>query len=116
MEEFPYYSLTWLLYFAFSASFLWLSYRRLKDSSIWLRLPLMSFIFAFALTPGPTLDDQSWLSPAAIIMIFELVDKREFSAISSSVSAILLVWLLAMIVWSIIRFLTSRKKSTLESE
>ena len=116
MDEFPYYSLTWLVYLALSLSFLWLSYRRLKDSSIWLRLPLMSFIFAFALTPGPTLDVQSWLSPAAIIMIFELVDKREFSAISNSLSAILLVWLLAMVVWTIIRVLTSRKKTVAESE
>jgi len=70
MEEFPYYGLSWFLYLVVAAGFLLLSAYKTRVWSFWIRLPLLSFIAAMAVTPGVTMSGETWWSPAAIIMIF----------------------------------------------
>ena len=90
MEEFPYYGLSWFFYLVVAAGFLLLSAYKTRDWSFWIRLPLLSFIAAMALTPGVTVSGETWWSPAAIIMIFELDQKGltgiwgDFSVFSTS--------------------------------
>ena len=105
MEEFPYYGLSWFFYLLVAAIFLLLSFWKTRSWSLWFRIPLLSFITAMALTPGVSVPGESWWSPAAIIMIFEL-DQKGLTGIWSSLLAIIAVWLLlmigsALIVWKL---------------
>ena len=117
MEEFPYYTLSWFFYLLFAVIFLLLSTWKSRSWSPWLRIPVLTFIAAMAFTPGITLSGESYWSPAAIIMIFEL-DQKGFVGIFRGAISIITVWLLLMISTIIIRWKFSKNKSknTTESD
>jgi len=108
MEEFPYYGLSWFLYLIVSASFLLFTTWKTQKWSKWFRIPLISFIAAMALTPGSTIPDQSWKSPAAIIMVFEM-DQKGLSGIWPSLISIVLTWIFLIIATILIRWLLLNK-------
>ncbi len=108
MDEFPYYGLSWFVYLLVAAIFLLTSFWKTRNWSSWARIPLLSFIAAMALTPGVTVSGESWWSPAAIIMIFEL-DQKGLSGLWSSLLAIIAVWLLLMIGTVLVRWKLIKK-------
>ena len=108
MEEFPYYHLSWFIYLILSMLFLLLSARTTRKWPIWLRIPLLSFIAAMALTPGITISGESWWSPAAIIMIFAL-DKNGLSGIWGSLLSILAFWLIFMVSASLMSWRINKR-------
>ena len=108
MEEFPYYGLSWFFYLVVAAGFLLLSAYKTRDWSFWIRLPLLSFIAAMALTPGVTVSGETWWSPAAIIMIFEL-DQKGLTGIWGSLLSIIAVWIIIMISTVILRWQLKRR-------
>ncbi len=108
MEEFPYYGLSWFLYLIVTAVFLLLTAWKTRDWSKWFRIPLITFIAAMALTPGVTVPDESWWSPAAIVMIFEL-DQKGLSGIWPSMISIITFWIFLLIATFVIRWLLIKK-------
>ncbi|MCP4412702.1 MAG: hypothetical protein GY808_09080 [Gammaproteobacteria bacterium] len=96
MEEFPYYGLSWFFYLIVAASFILFSAWKTRTWSKWTRIPLISFLAAMALTPGLTVPDGSWWSPAAIIMIFEM-DQKGLQGIWPSLISIITVWIMLMV-------------------
>lgn len=111
MEEFPYYGLSWFFYLVFAAIFLLLSSLKTRGWPVWVRIPLLTFIAAMALTPGLTLSGETWWSPAAIIMIFEL-DQKGLSGIWRGALSILAFWLLFMLVTFVARWRLSKRRKT----
>ena len=109
MEEFPYYGISWFFYLVTTAAFLLFSAWKTRAWSVWLRIPLLTFIAAMALTPGVTLSGESWWSPAAIIMIFQL-DQKGLAGIWHSALSIIAVWLLMMTIAFFARWWLSRKQ------
>jgi hypothetical protein len=103
MDEFPYYGLSWFFYLIVAAMFLMFCAWHSRNWSVWIRIPVLTFIAALALTPGVTISGESWWSPAAIIMIFEL-DQKGLAGISRSVVSIIMVWILFMISTVIFRW------------
>jgi len=103
IEEFPYYGLSWFLYLVVTAAFLLFCLYKTRNWPHWIRLSLLSFMAAMALTPGTTISGESWLSPAAIIMILEL-DKKGLSGIWPHLTSITAVWLLIMLLTSLVRW------------
>jgi len=108
MEEFPYYGLSWFFYLIVAASFLLLSAWKTRHWSLWTRIPLLSFFAAMALTPGVTVPGESWWSPAAIIMIFEM-DQKGLSGIWPSLISIIFFWIFLMFATIIARWLLIKK-------
>lgn len=96
MNEFPYYGLSWFFYLIVTAIFLLFCAWHSRNWSVWVRIPVLTFIAALALTPGVTISGESWWSPAAIIMIFEL-DQKGLAGISRILISIMMVWILFMI-------------------
>lgn len=121
MEEFPYYGLSWFFYLLAAASFLLFSAWKTRGWSIVFRLPLLTFIAAISFTPGVTLSGESWMSPAAIIMIFEL-DQKGLIGIWRSLLSIMAVWLLMLIAslgtrwWLIKKHPSLYKKLTVKTQ
>ena len=112
MEEFPYYGLSWFFYLVVAAGFMLLSAYKTRAWSFWVRLPLLSFIAAMALTPGVTVSGETWWSPAAIIMIFEL-DQKGLTGIWGSLLSIIAFWIILMISTVIVRWqLQKRARQT----
>ncbi len=112
MEEFPYYGLSWFLYLIVAVIFLLVSSWKTKKWSPWIRIPLLTFIAAMALTPGITISGQSWWSPAAIIMVFE-IDQQGIAGASRGAIPIVLAWIFLMIISSLIhwKFFSKKTKS-----
>ena len=102
IEEFPYYGLSWFFYFLTTAAFLLFSLWKTRGWSSTVRIPLLTFIAALALTPGLTLPGEGWYSPAAIIMIFEL-DKKGLPGIWHSALSIIASWIIMMTITFIAR-------------
>jgi len=96
MDEFPYYELSWFFYLLVAAMFLLFCAWHSRNWSSWARIPILTFIAALALTPGVTISGESWWSPAAIIMIFE-IDRNGLAGISRNGISIIAVWLLFMV-------------------
>ncbi|MCP4273236.1 MAG: hypothetical protein GY781_14980 [Gammaproteobacteria bacterium] len=113
MEEFPYYGLSWFFYLIVTASFILFSAWKTRTWSKWTRVPLLSFIAAMALTPGLTVPDESWWSPAAIIMIFEM-DQKGLQGIWPSLISIITVWLILMVGTILTRWLPMKKLSFID--
>lgn len=111
VEEFPYYGLSWFFYLLVAASFLLLCAWKTRHWSMAVRIPLLSFIAAMALTPGTTISGESWWSPAAIIMIFEL-DQKGLIGIWRSAISIIMVWLLLMAGSFTVRWRLGKKQPT----
>jgi len=112
MEEFPYYGLSWFFYLIVAASFILFCAWKTRTWSKWARIPLLSFIAAMALTPGLTVPEESWLSPAAIIMIFEM-DQKGLQGIWPSLISIITVWIIIMVGTISTRWLPMEKLSFL---
>jgi hypothetical protein len=103
MDEFPYYGLSWFVYLMVAAIFLLFCAWHSRNWSVWARIPVLTFIAALALTPGVTISGETWWSPAAIIMIFEL-DQKGFAGILRSGISIMMVWILFMVATVITRW------------
>jgi len=97
MEEFPYYGLSWFAYILMAAIFILFTAWKTKTWNLYARIPLLTFISAMALTPSLTVVGESWWSPAAIIMIFEL-DQHGSAGLWRGAIPIIIVWLLMMMV------------------
>ncbi len=110
MEEFPYYGLSWFFYLIVATSFILFSAWKTRTWSKWIRIPLLSFIAAMALTPGLTIPDESWWSPAAIIMIFE-IDQKGMQGIWPSLTSIITSWIILMVGIILTRWLPMEKRS-----
>ena len=112
IEEFPYYGLTWFFYLLTTAAFLLVSLWKIRKWPIAVRIPLLTFFIAMALTPGLTPGEGTWYSPAAIIMIFQL-DQKGLTGIWHSLLSIMMVWIILMIVTFVARWqLAKRLKKT----
>lgn len=108
------YGLTWFIYLLLSCVFLVLSFWHSRKLTFWLRIPILCFIAAMAFTPSTTLQNDSWLSPAAIVMVFE-IDQDGFAGFWRAGLGIIIVWLVLTIASFIIRwFLRRKKKSTVD--
>ena len=108
IDEFPYYGLSWFFYLLTTFAFLLVSMWKTRKWSNTIRIPLLSFFAAMALTPGLTLSGEGWYSPAAIIMIFEL-DKKGLSGIWHSALSIIGVWIMLMTATFITRWQLAKK-------
>jgi len=100
MEEFPYYGLSWFAYLVVAAIFILLSAWKTKSWNLYTRIPVISFISAMALTPSLTVVGDSWWSPAAIIMIFE-IDQQGMVGAWRGAIPILISWILLMTLASV---------------
>ena len=109
MEEFPYYSLSWFFYLLCAAIFLLLCTWKTRNWTAWLRIPGLTFIAAMALTPGVTTSGESYWSPAAIIMIFEL-DQKGLTGVWRGAISIITVWVLLMISTVVVRWKINKNK------
>jgi len=109
MDEFPYYGISWFFYLLAAACFLLLSAWKSQGLSDWIRIPILCFVAAMALTPGITVSGESWWSPAAIIMIFEL-DQNGLPGMVKSLISIITVWIVLMGGTVIIRKLIKKKR------
>ena len=109
MDEFPYYALSWFIYLLFTAVFLLFCTWHSRKWSIWARIPVLTFIAALALTPGITISGESWWSPAAIIMIFEL-DSKGLSGIWKGLLSIIAFWIVLMISTFIVNWRLGKSK------
>jgi len=76
------------------------------------RIPLLTFIAAMALTPGVTVSGETWWSPAAIIMIFEL-DSKGLSGIWGGLLSIIAFWLIFMVISFTVRWKLNKKQKPL---
>ena len=115
MEEFPYYGLSWFFYLLAAAGFLLLCLWKTRKWSYGVRIPLLTFFAAMSLTPGITLPGESWYSPAAIIMIFDL-DRDGFSGILHSALSIIAVWLILMLATFIARWQLNKRHTNKEKQ
>ncbi len=115
MEEFPYYGLSWFFYLLVAVGFLLLSAYKTRNWSFSIRLPLLSFIAAMALTPGVTISGETWWSPAAIIMIFEL-DQNGLTSIWGSLLSIIAFWIIIMISAVVLRWQLKRRTASRNTE
>ena len=109
MEDIPNYGLTWLAYLALSISFLALSYWTSRSLKFWIRIPILAFIAAMALTPSTTIQGEGWWSPAAIVMVFE-IDQNGFAGFWRAGLGILIVWLVVTIISFVTRWFLRRKQ------
>ena len=109
MEEVPYYGLSWFVYLLLSGLFLLLSFWKSRKLTVWLRIPILSFIAAMAFTPMTTMPGDGWLSPAAIVMVFE-IDQSGFSGFLRAGLAIITAWLSLTIISFISWWLLSKGK------
>lgn len=100
MEEVPYYGLSWFGYLLLSGTFLFLSWRKSQNLSLWIRVPLLTLIVAMAFTPAATIPGQDWWSPAAIVMVFD-IDQSGFKGFWRAGLGIIMVWLVLMIGTSV---------------
>ncbi|PCJ49760.1 MAG: hypothetical protein COA74_04735 [Gammaproteobacteria bacterium] len=115
MDEFPYYALSWFVYLIVTAIFLLFCGWHSRNWSSWVRVPVLTFIAALALTPGITISGETWWSPAAIIMIFEL-DQKGLIGILRSGLAIIAVWILFMIGTVLVKWRLNKKpKDSIEN-
>ena len=113
MEEFPYYQLSWFFYLVFAALFLLASGWKTRSWSLWLRVPLLCFIAAMALTPGVTVSGESWWSPAAIIMVFD-IDQKNMPGFWRNFISIIAVWILMIIATLTTRWVLKKKRQSPE--
>ena len=105
------YGLTWLIYLVLSAAFLLLSFWHSRKLSFWLRIPILSFIAAMAFTPATTLQGDSWLSPAAIVMVFE-IDQNGIAGFWRAGLGIIITWVVLMVISFALRWFLGRKKNS----
>jgi len=109
MEEFPYYTVTWFFYLIATAMFLLLCAWKSRSWSDWVRIPVLTFFAAMALTPGITVSGETWWSPAAIIMIFEL-DKNGLVGFWKGALSIIACWIVFMLISFIARWQLNKNK------
>ena len=105
------YGLTWFIYLVLSGAFLLLSLWHSRNLTFWLRIPILSFIAAMAFTPATTLQGDSWLSPAAIVMVFE-IDQNGIAGFWRAGLGIIIVWIVLTIVSFATRWFLRRKRQS----
>ncbi len=105
------YGLTWFIYLLLSFIFLLLSFWHSRKLSFWIRIPILSFIAAMAFTPATTLQGDSWWSPAAIVMIFE-IDQNGIAGFWRAGLGIIIAWLVITLISFIAHWFFRRKKKS----
>ena len=109
------YGLTWGIYLLLSVAFLLLSFWHSRNLTFWLRIPILSFIAAMALTPATTLQGDSWLSPAAIVMVFE-IDQNGLAGFWRAGLGIIITWITLTVLSFAVRWFLGRNKKSIVEE
>ena len=110
MENIQNYGLIWFLYLLLAAGFTLLSFYYSRRLTFWLRIPILALVAAMAFTPASTIPGDTAMSPAAIVMIFE-IDQNGMAGFWRAGLGIIVAWLILTIVGFIGRWLTRRKLS-----